>query len=98
VAGTFIVLTSIESYFLTPLVLSKSLRLSPLAVILAILLWGWMWGIPGGLMAAPLLTVIKIVCDQFQSLYWLAALLSGESGSVTNGHVNLTGASAQQAA
>jgi len=96
VAGTFVVLTSVESYFLTPLVLSKSLQLSPLAVILAILFWGWMWGIPGGLMAAPLLTVIKIVCDQFQSLYWLAALLSGESASASA--ANVPGAAAQQAA
>jgi predicted PurR-regulated permease PerM len=98
VAGVFVVLTSVESYFLTPLVLSKSLRLSPLAVILAILFWGWMWGIPGGLMAAPLLTVVKIVSDQFQSLSWLAALLSGESASVTNDNMNLTGAPARQAA
>ena len=37
---------------LTPLVLSKSLQLSPLAVILSVLFWGWLWGIAGGLMAA----------------------------------------------
>ena len=98
VAGTFVALTSVESYFLTPLVLSKSLRLSPLAVILAILFWGWMWGIPGGLMAAPLLTVVKIVSDQFQSLSWLAALLSGESASTAPGNANVASSPAQQAA
>lgn len=79
VALTFSALTSIESYFITPMVLSKSLQLSPLAVILAILFWGWLWGIAGGLMAAPLLAVLKIVCDQFDSLKGLGTFLAGES-------------------
>jgi predicted PurR-regulated permease PerM len=78
VAGAFVLLTSAESYFITPVVLSKSLRLSPLAVILAILFWGWLWGLAGGLMAAPLLTIAKIVCDQFVVLRPYAALLAGE--------------------
>jgi predicted PurR-regulated permease PerM len=67
-AAAFCFITSAESYFITPLALSRSLQLSPLAVILSILFWGWMWGIAGGLMAAPLLAVLKIICDQFQSL------------------------------
>jgi len=79
VAGAFILLTSAESYFITPYVLSKSLQLSPLAVLLAILFGGWMWGIAGGLMAAPLITIVKIVCDQFESLHRWGAFLAGEA-------------------
>lgn len=78
VAGVFVTLTSVESYFITPLTLSRSLQLSPLAVILAILLCGWLWGIAGGLIAAPLLAILKVVCDQFPSLRPWAALLAGE--------------------
>jgi predicted PurR-regulated permease PerM len=78
VAGVFVVLTSVESYFVTPMILSKSLQLSPLAVILAILFCGWMWGIAGGLIAAPLLAILKVVCDQFDSLKHWAAFLAGE--------------------
>lgn len=81
VAGVFVLLTSAESYFITPLVLSKSLQLSPLAVILSILFLGWLWGVGGGLLAAPMLTVVKIVCDQFDATKPLAMLLSGESQS-----------------
>lgn len=77
-AASFFVLTTVESYFITPIALSKSLQLSPLAVILSVLFWGWLWGIAGGLMAAPLLTVVKIVCDQFASLKPMSLLLSGE--------------------
>jgi predicted PurR-regulated permease PerM len=78
-AGVFMLITAAESYFITPFVLSKSLQLSPLAVILAILLCGWMWGISGGLMAAPLLTIVKIICDQFESLRGWSAVLAGAS-------------------
>jgi predicted PurR-regulated permease PerM len=75
VAGCFAVITFIESYFVTPMTLSKSLQLSPLAVILSVLFWGWLWGIPGGLMAAPLLAVAKIICDQFEATKGLAVFL-----------------------
>ena len=77
-ASMFAVLTSLESYLITPLVLSRSLQLSPLAIILSILFWGWLWGIAGGLMAAPLLAMLKITCDQFASLKAVAVLLGGE--------------------
>jgi predicted PurR-regulated permease PerM len=77
-AAAFCLITSIESYFITPMVLSKSLQISPLLVILFILFWGWLWGVAGGLMAAPLLTVVKIICDQFPTLRTWSVLLGGE--------------------
>jgi predicted PurR-regulated permease PerM len=75
VAGCFAVITFIESYLVTPMTLSKSLQLSPLAVILSVLFWGWLWGIPGGLMAAPLLAIAKIICDQFEVTQPVAVFL-----------------------
>jgi predicted PurR-regulated permease PerM len=74
-AGAFALITTAESYFITPMMLSRSLELSPLAVILSILVFGWLWGIGGGLLAAPLLAVIKIVCDQFETLQPYSAIL-----------------------
>jgi predicted PurR-regulated permease PerM len=75
VAACFAVITFVESYFITPMTLSKSLQLSPLAVILSVLFWGWLWGISGGLMAAPLLAVAKIFCDQFEITRPLSIIL-----------------------
>jgi predicted PurR-regulated permease PerM len=90
-AGAFVILTSVESYFVTPMILSKSLQLSPLAVILAILFCGWLWGIAGGLIAAPLLAILKVVCDQFDSLQTWAAFLAGEVPSIkTNGSATMS--------
>jgi predicted PurR-regulated permease PerM len=92
VAGCFAVITFIESYFVTPMTLSKSLQLSPLAVILSVLFWGWLWGIPGGLMAAPLLAVAKIICDQFEVTKPVAVFL-GEAEPRTHGPPDPTQAS-----
>lgn len=75
VASVFALLTTAESYFITPMMLSRSLELSPLAVILSILFFGWLWGVGGGLLAAPLLAVIKIVCDQFETTSALGSML-----------------------
>ena len=78
-AVCFFVITTVESYLVTPLVLSRRLQLSPLAVILSVLLFGWLWGVAGGLMAAPLLAITKIVCDEFPLLRPASIVLSGES-------------------
>ena len=75
VAACFAAITFVESYFITPMTLSKSLQLSPLAVILSVLFWGWLWGISGGLMAAPLLAIAKIICDQFEVTRSLSVIL-----------------------
>jgi predicted PurR-regulated permease PerM len=89
-AGAFFAITTIESYLVTPLVLSRSLQLSPLAVILSVLSFGWLWGIAGGLMAAPLLAIAKIVCDEFPSLQSAGMILGGESRGAAATGANAT--------
>ena len=49
--------------FASPLVLGKRLVLNPVLVFVSLLLWGWLWGIPGILIAIPLLLALKIICD-----------------------------------
>jgi predicted PurR-regulated permease PerM len=38
------------------------------AVILALLFWYWMWGVPGAILAVPMLAIAKIVCDDLRPL------------------------------
>ncbi|ASK36096.1 hypothetical protein CEK62_17755 [Alcanivorax sp. N3-2A] len=58
----------LEGQFITPTIAGHRLALSPVAVFLSILLWGWMWGVVGILIAVPLLVCIKLVCDNIESL------------------------------
>jgi predicted PurR-regulated permease PerM len=74
-AGAFLVLTTLEGQFIAPAILGKHLSLSPVAILLWLMLWGWLWGIPGVLLGVPMLMVLKIVCERFDSVRWLARAL-----------------------
>ncbi len=49
--------------FGSPMVLGKRLVLNPVLVFVSLMLWGWLWGIAGILIAIPLLLALKIICD-----------------------------------
>ncbi len=58
-----------------PKLMGRGLALSPLLVIFALFFWGWLWGIPGMILAIPILAVIKIVLGNIPSLKFLEALM-----------------------
>jgi len=60
-AGIYLGLHTLEGQILTPIILGRQMRLSPLVLILALMVFGWMWGIIGLLLAVPLLVCVKIV-------------------------------------
>ncbi|MEA2004665.1 MAG: AI-2E family transporter [Acidobacteriota bacterium] len=62
--------------FIEPRVIGKGLDLSPLVVLLSLFFWGWLWGLPGMILAVPIAAIIKIVCANFPSLRPLAVLMS----------------------
>jgi predicted PurR-regulated permease PerM len=71
----YLVLTSLEAQFVTPALLARRLTLNPIAVFLALIVWTWLWGIAGALMAVPLLAVFKICCDHADPLKPIGTLL-----------------------
>ena len=56
----------------------SSLGLSPLVVLVFLFLWGWLWGIPGMILAVPVAAIIKIICANIPDLHIIAALMSNE--------------------
>src|SRR5262245_25791133 len=52
--AAFVALTTIEGHLLTPAVLGHRLTLNPLAVLLALAFWTWLWGPIGAFLAVPL--------------------------------------------
>jgi len=61
---------------LYPMVLGKRLQLNPLAVTLALLFWGWLWGAMGLILAVPLTGALKIICDNIDRLRPFGAWMS----------------------
>ena len=68
VGSSYATLTAMEGTFLTPMILGKQLTLNPVVVLLSVFLWGWIWGIPGALLAVPLVASFKIMCDHLEPL------------------------------
>jgi predicted PurR-regulated permease PerM len=68
--------TAIEGWFITPVVLGRRLELNAVAILIALALWGWLWGIVGALMAVPLLVATKAFCDHFDELKGWGEFLS----------------------
>lgn len=66
-AIAYFILTNVES-FVTPYILGNRLALNPVVVFIAVLFWGWLWGIPGALLAVPIMATLKIFCDHINSL------------------------------
>jgi len=68
VAGVALAITTIEGVFLTPHLLSRAASLNHVAIFVAIAFWSWAWGVPGMLLAVPMLMAMKAVCDHVEGL------------------------------
>lgn len=64
--------------FIQPRMTGDSLNLSAVVVLIALAIWGGVWGIVGAFLAAPLTVMIMIVLAQFRSTRWIAILLSAD--------------------
>ena len=74
-AAIYLGLHTLEGQLVTPIVLGARMRLSPLVLILALMVFGWLWGIIGLLLAVPLLVCVKIVLTKVEGLEGWARLL-----------------------
>jgi predicted PurR-regulated permease PerM len=75
VPATYLVLNLLEEYVAVPFVIGHRLLLNPVVLFVWLIFWGWLWGVPGALMAVPLLAIVKIVCDHVPPLASLAEFI-----------------------
>jgi predicted PurR-regulated permease PerM len=67
--------TLVEGNFLTPLLLSYRLQINAVCVFVGLMVFAFIWGIPGMLLAVPLLAMTRIVCDHVPTLWPIGRLL-----------------------
>ncbi len=74
----YFLINSVEGQVVTPLIVGRRLALNTAAVFTTVVFWVWLWGVPGALLAVPLLVVIKVIADNVASLTTLGRFLAAE--------------------
>ena len=76
-AGLYFGFHLIEGETVTPLLVARRFTLNPVLVIISLVFWFWMWGIPGVILSMPMLAIAKIICDRLQPLAAFGHFLEG---------------------
>lgn len=68
ITGTYGLVQFIQGWVLEPLIVGSQVKINPLFIIIALVIGGLIWGIPGIFLAIPLMAMFKIVCDHVEPL------------------------------
>lgn len=75
VSGVSLVITSLEGWLLTPWLTSRTARTNEIAVFVGLIVWTFVWGVWGTLLAVPMLVAVKACCDRIEDLKPIGELL-----------------------
>jgi predicted PurR-regulated permease PerM len=68
VAAVSLMITALEGWLLTPMLMGRVASMNRVAVFVGLLFWSWAWGVWGTLLAVPMMMMIKVVCDNIDDL------------------------------
>jgi predicted PurR-regulated permease PerM len=68
VPGSFLLVNLFWANFVSPSLIGQRLALNPVAILIGLAFWFWIWGIPGAFIAVPLIATFKICCDHIDVL------------------------------
>ena len=71
----FACITAVEGNLIAPMILGRRMRVSPIAILIWLLIWGWLWGVPGALLAVPMLTSAKLIAERVRGWEWFARMV-----------------------
>lgn len=63
-----VVVQSIENYVLQPIVMSKSIKISPVLIIIGLLVFGNLFGVVGMILATPCVAIIKVIAEHISGV------------------------------
>ena len=79
--AVFFSLTLVEGQIISPMIIGRRLSLNPTIIFLWLMLWGWLWGVVGLLVAGPLLACFRIVCQHVESLHAISVMIGDGLGA-----------------
>jgi predicted PurR-regulated permease PerM len=69
---------------LEPVFMGKSFSINIITILVMLMFWGYIWGVPGMIMSIPITVFLKIILEQFPKTQVVANLMSGSSSKVIN--------------
>ena len=75
----FTAINILEGNLITPMILGRRMRLNTVAVFIGLIFWWYLWGIPGAILAVPMMATIKIACDHIETLAPIGEFLSEDT-------------------
>jgi AI-2 transport protein TqsA len=76
VAGGILAIEQVMGNYIDPLLQGRQLSISPLIVLISLLLWGWIWGVAGALLAVPMTVLVIMIAARVPALEGVALALS----------------------
>ena len=75
---TYAVVQFFQTYLLEPMVVGKNISINPVFTIVGLVGGELLWGLPGMILALPILGIIKIICDRIEPLKPYGFLIGDE--------------------
>lgn len=75
-AGAALLITSLEGWLVNPVLMGKAERMHVVVVFIGVLVWTWLWGAWGTILAVPMLVVIKAFADHVEALRPISRLMA----------------------
>jgi len=70
--------TNMITYVLDPKIIGDNVRISPIVVLAAVAIWGFIWGFAGMILAVPMMVIIKIVCENIPIMEPISILMGSK--------------------
>ena len=80
-AAWYLVIHILESDIITPVLLGRRFTIHPVMILISLMFWTWLWGVPGALLSMPILMSAKVICERAPSLSIFCDLLHYDRGA-----------------
>lgn len=75
VPGAYLLITTLQNNVVAPMAYGRRLKLNPVAVLIAVMFWWFLWGVPGAFLAVPMVAVARVIADHTEGLTTLGEFL-----------------------
>lgn len=87
VGGTEILFGAI----LEPIFMGKTFSINVIAILVMLMFWGYLWGVPGMIMSIPITVLLKIILERFPRTQRIAKLLAGPESMIKSPFISQKG-------